>query len=331
MTARPGFSTVAATKGTVESSVDLNGKVVPENTAHLGFEIGGRVAATGHAVGDVVSAGSVIASLDATELSAGYRAAQDMARSAHANADQSQALLNRSRQQLYSLKHGHAIAEDKRAQQEQIIADEATVKSGQAAAAAADEGVVAARARLSQSSMIAPFDGVIAEQTMKVGEVAQAGTPVVTLISQDAFKVETYASEIDVKALAIGDVASVTLSDAVSGQAHIARVVAIDPAETDQGGVSRYKVTLGFTDPVEGLRSGVDAHASIVTAVRQSVITIPREAILQYNGKQFVTISSDGARETRDVEVGLSGHDGQVEIVSGLNAGDRVFTVVGSK
>jgi HlyD family secretion protein len=65
------------------------------------------------------------------------------------------------------------------------------------------------------------------------------------------------------------------------------------------------------------------ARATVVTAQRNGVLTVPTTAIHQQNGKTTVTTIRGGTRQTVVVTTGLASTD-RTEVVSGLSAGQSV-------
>ena len=84
----PSFSGTAATKGNVVQSVDEPGTVLAENSVTLSFQGAGQIASVNVQEGDAVSAGEVLASLDASSLVAGLEQASATYAAAVANLDQ---------------------------------------------------------------------------------------------------------------------------------------------------------------------------------------------------------------------------------------------------
>ena len=78
----------------------------------------------------------------------------------------------------------------------------------------------------------------------------------------------------------------------------------------------------------ERIKSGMTANIGILADERHNVIAIPGRAVVVKNGDQIVRVVIDGEIEERKVITGLRGSDGTVEVVKGLNEGDKVITFV---
>jgi len=324
LTGRPNFSEVTVQKGNLEEVLNLNGKVKSENDVDLGFEIGGKITALTHKVGDYVNKDEVLARADNESLTDGYKEETALLKSAEANLGYYQGLLGAAKNKLTSLKKTSASSSDKDAQRNQIDASEAQVEAQKANIEAAEASVQGAEAQIEKTVIRAPFSGVLAKQDVEIGEIASSDSPIITLINKDIFEVEVFASEIDMKNIKIGDKAKITL-DNNTGETYSAHVTAIDQAATMQNNVSAYKITLDFDEKLENITSGSDANVKIIADNKADVITIPKDAIYTENNKSFVYASKNGIREKQAVSTGIYGNNDMVEITAGLQEGDKIF------
>ena len=137
--------------------------------------------------------------------------------------------------------------------------------------------------------------------------------------------------ESDIAYIETGDAAEVTLDAYTSDVIFEAKVVGVDPGETVVDGVATYKVTLQFVAEDERVKSGMTANIDITTDKRTGVVTIPARAVITKNAHKVVRILPPPSPQQKNpepievqVETGLSGGDGTVEIIKGVNVGDRV-------
>ena len=102
-----------------------------------------------------------------------------------------------------------------------------------------------------------------------------------------------------------------------------ARVALIAPAADPKSRTFQVRVR---PEEADGrLRPGMFAQVSIVTEQRESVLTVPREAIVSRSGHSAIFVVRDGLAQERPVELGLAS-DGMVEVTSGLDEGEEVVT-----
>jgi len=203
---------------------------------------------------------------------------------------------------------------------EDIAAQEAQVKSAQA-------DVAAAQAQLNKTFILAPFIGTVTSVDAKVGQIVSPNTPEISMISAGAFQIESYVPEINIALISVGDKASVTL-DAYGDKIFPASVVAIDPAETVRDGVSTYRALLQFDAQDPLIKSGMTANVAITTDTKASALAVPQGLVVYRDGKAFVKVVVDGEVQEREVTLGGVSSLGEVEILSGLRAGDAVVTAL---
>lgn len=201
-----------------------------------------------------------------------------------------------------------------------IAAQEAQVK-----AAAAD--VAAAQAQLNKTFIAAPFSGVVTAVEAKVGKIVSPNTSEISMISTGAFQIESYVPEINIALIALRDKASVTL-DAYGAQAFSAVVVSLDPAETVRDGVSTYRALLQFDKQDSRIKSGMTANVAITTDSKESVLSVPQGLVMYRNGKASVRVIAGGIISEREVSAGGVSSLGEIEILSGLSAGDEIVATL---
>ncbi len=201
---------------------------------------------------------------------------------------------------------------------EEIMGEEAKVQKAEAS-------VGNIKAQISKTIITSPLSGVLSRMDAKVGEIASASDAVAAVISDAKFQIEANLPEADISKVKINDFARLTLDAYGSNVRFEARVVALDPAETIVEGVVTYKATFEFLAEDSRIRPGMTANLDILTARRENVLTLPSRAVRTKDSVKFVLRQrTDGSLEEVEVKLGLLGSDGRMEIVSGLEAGDKV-------
>lgn len=215
--------------------------------------------------------------------------------------------------------------------QDQLALDKAGSTSEQIAAQAAavkqaEASIQNVQSQLEKTILTSPINGIITKQDAKVGEIVSMNTPLVSLISEANFQIETNVPEADIAKIKINDSAKVTLDAYGNDITFEARVIAIDPAETIIEGVATYKVTLEFTTSDDHIKSGMTANITVMTAKIEGAIAIPQRAVITKDDQKFVLIDNGGPNpEERKIETGIRGSDGSIEITTGLSAGEKVI------
>jgi len=182
--------------------------------------------------------------------------------------------------------------------------------------------------KLKDASIIAPFDGMVAKIDAKIGEVVtSAGKVVASLISPGAFQIRADISETDISKVNLGDPVEIAL-DAFPEEKLLGQIVEIEPGKTVIEGVVYYRVTALFEGIHEKVKSGMSADVTIETARKENVLYVPQRAVSSKDNKKFVKIPDDKKIKELEVITGLKGSNGEIEIISGLNEGDRIISYI---
>ncbi|HDY73103.1 MAG TPA: efflux RND transporter periplasmic adaptor subunit [Candidatus Jorgensenbacteria bacterium] len=206
--------------------------------------------------------------------------------------------------------------------EEQIIAQEAQVKESEA-------NIQYYQAQLKKSIIRSPINGIVTVQDAKVGAIVPANTTVVSVISDGEYQIEALVVEADIANLEVGDVATFSLDAYGDGETFRAIVVKIDPAAELLEGVANYRTTLQLEEEDSRIRPGMTADLDIVTAERENIIVIPQRVVIFKNSLKLVRVLREGGLvEEIEVETGIIGNRGLIEIVSGIEEGDVVITAI---
>lgn len=189
-------------------------------------------------------------------------------------------------------------------------------------------------AQIEKRTIRAPFNGVVASNNLKPGQsTSSVGTSTdtssrgssITLISENDYEVVLKVPEISIAKLSSGQLVDITLDAYGAENTFTGKITAINPAETIVDGVPIYETKVLFAENDSRIRSGMTATAQIVTATKENVLAIPASYITNSEGQNFVTIVDiNNNKEKRMVTLGLRGSDSMVEIISGLNPGEKI-------
>ena len=175
----------------------------------------------------------------------------------------------------------------------------------------------------------APIDGTVTKIEYKIGEQITSGSPVVGILGENNFEIEILISESDIAKITKDNDAEITLDSFGSDIKFFGTVYFIEPAETEVQEVVYYKVKVNFEPREYSIKSGMTANVIITTAEKNDVLVVPSRAIIEKNGEgKIVRVLVDGKMEERQVNIGLRGDEGKVEILSGLKEGKKVVTSV---
>ncbi len=214
---------------------------------------------------------------------------------------------------------------------QQIKAQEAYVRQAEANISSSNAQVASIQAKIAKTILRSPIKGIVSRQDAKVGEIVSMGisdiSPLVSIISESDFEIEVNISEADIVDVEISDPCEIIL-DALPEETLAGHVVFVDPAQQLVGGVIYYKVRVGLDEMREKIKSGMTADVTIITDYKEGVLTVPRRAVVERNGDNFIRVLEWGVVKEIKVETGIEGVGGGVEIISGVEEGDKVITFI---
>jgi membrane fusion protein (multidrug efflux system) len=268
--------------------------------ANEAVEVTSKVSNTVTAVrftdGQRVQKGQVLVELDSAQARADLAAAE-------AASAESASQVKRSRELIAS----KVISES---QFEQL---EATMKAN-------DARVAAARSRVNDTVVRAPFAGRVGLRRVSVGSLVNPGTTIATLDDLSVIKVDFSVPENFLAGLREGLAVSATAA-AFPGRNFAGKVTGVD-SRIDA--VTR-SVTVRAAVPNAdlALKPGMFLNVTLARDEHQALM-VPEAALVPEQSRQFLFVIEDGRAKRREVRIG-GRQPGRVEIVSGLEVGDQVI------
>ncbi len=182
----------------------------------------------------------------------------------------------------------------------------------------AEVGVREAELNVRRATVRAPFAGSVANLAVVTGQRLQARDSVAEIVDLSQIKIEVQALETEVPDLEVGRLARVTLS-AYPDTVLIGRVASINPVIDPRTRTAR--VTVLLPNPEGAVKPGMYARVWIAARLYADRIIVPREAILERDGRTLVFVlepwepgSAQGLAKWTYVTTGLE-NETQVEIV----------------
>ncbi|MAL97624.1 efflux RND transporter periplasmic adaptor subunit [Hydrocarboniclastica marina] len=202
---------------------------------------------------------------------------------------------------------------------------QAEYDQAQANLEAAQARVKEAEAQLGKKTLRAPFAGTLGLRQVDLGQYLPAGSPIVEINMLDPVYVDYTLPERELSRVSVGNTVEVTVA-AQPDALFTGTVSAINSSVNPQTRTVRVRATLPNEDLT--LRPGMFATVRTLRPAERDVIAVPRTAISYNTYGDFVFVlaeNGDGqlVTERRSVQTGET-RDGMVEIVSGLEAGDRI-------
>lgn len=189
---------------------------------------------------------------------------------------------------------------------------------------------------LSDYTIRAPFDGVVASVSVNKGDSVSSATSILTLMTKQQIATISL-NEIDAAEIEVGQKATLTF-DAIEDLTITGKVSEIDLVGTVSQGVVNYKVKIVFDTENEKVKPGMTVNANIITDMKQDVLMVPSSAVRTQGNINYVEVVEQGSLQDQanatagislatsprrtEVVTGFS-NDESVEIISGLEEGQQ--------
>lgn len=338
----PSVTVADAAMAEVQARVLLSGTLVARQEVMINPQVSGyEITELLVEAGDTVEKGQVLARLSTATLAAqlaqaqaeyqraeaGVSQAQSAIASAEATRTQAVSALNRVQRLRNSGSAAQATLDDAIAAEAGAQAQAASAADGLAVAKAALAQADAARAiaqlNLDRTEITAPTGGMIVSRMAELGAIAGAGAdPMFTLIADGEIELSAEVIETALHQLAIGQPAEID----VAGVGRVQGEVRLLPAGVDA--VTRLGKLRISLQPDPGLRTGLFANGSVITA-RRDAVTVPATAVLADDDGESVRLVKDGVVTVQPVQAGLLWQSLR-EIVSGVEPGQQVIARSGA-
>ncbi|MER9657767.1 efflux RND transporter periplasmic adaptor subunit [Mesorhizobium sp. M0152] len=289
------------------------GSVEPQFSADLAFRLLGRVVSRDVKVGDIVSKGTTIATLDPTALELAVQAAKAELSNAEAQFANAAASEERQRQLLAAANTSQAVFD---AAQQARKAAEANVERAKASLAKSQE-------QLGYARLFSDFDGVVTAVGAEVGQTVSPGQTVVTVARSDLRE-----AVVDIPDQLTGDLTAGTPFQVILQSLPTIQTEAKlrEIAPQAEGSTRTRRVRLALTDPPQAFRLGSTVTATRMTKVAPT-IELPLSALLQKNGSDRVWIVDPRTSSVSTREIKIASKSGGIfTVTEGLEAGMRVVT-----
>ncbi len=295
-----------------EMDVDYTAEAVIEavRQSTVSAQIAGRIVDLRFDVGDFVKKGEVIARIDERAVSQAEAASVAQVREAQAALANARAQYERSKQLLAQ----------KFISQAALDQAEAAYKSAQARVASLLAGAGQAATERSFATIVAPYSGVVSARHVELGEMAAPGKPLFTGFDPSTLRVVANVPQAEVAAIQAGSRARVEVPSV--GKWVDVKSIVVVPSADPRTHTSRIRLEL--PEDVRGVYPGVYARAHFVVG-RALKLLVPRAAIVRRSEVTAVyVLGADSVPRLRQVRLGEASDETYVEVLAGLEPGERV-------
>jgi membrane fusion protein (multidrug efflux system) len=287
--------TAHAAKKDFAHEVEALGTLRANESVDITAKVADRVAAIHFTEGQQVRKGEVLVELDNTEAGADLAAAEAAASDSRSQYKRSQELFQTKALSEAQLDQLHAT----------LLANEARV--------------AAARSRLNDRVITAPFNGRVGLRNVSLGGLVNPGGVITTLDDLSVVKLDFAVPEVFLSTLQPGltvEARSTAYPESPFAGRVSSVATRVDPA-------TRAVTIRALIDNRDGrLRPGMFMTVKLVRQEGQALM-LPEQAIVPENDQQFVYVIEDGHAHKREIKIGRR-RPGEVEILEGLSAEDGV-------
>ena len=328
-----------ATTAQWAGAYEATGTVRARTVATLSSKVTGYVQQVNVKAGEHVSAGQLLITIETRDLDANYRRAEIGRTEVQSSIPEADYGVTGAKASLelaqVTFKRVEDLAAKKSITTQEFDEAASRLKAAQAnydmarsrreqidaRLAAAEQEIRSAAVARDYAKISAPFAGVVTAKTVDPGNLATPGAPLLTIEEDGAMRLEASVDESRVPAVRLGQAVEVGV-DALDRKVTGRGAEIIPSVEATS---RTYIVKIDLLGVAE-LRSGMFGRASFPLGAR-SVLTVPRTAVVERGQLQSVFVAEKGTVRTRLVTLGERNKD-VVEVLSGLNAGEKVVTPV---
>jgi RND family efflux transporter MFP subunit len=316
-----------AARGAIERRLIVVGNLIGDTTVAVVPRAAGRLEQVFVKLGDRVTLGQRIAKIEDQELVQQIRqqeSAQEVSqatiRQREADLQLAQTNVERSRNLFERQLLPKQTLDDNEARYQSATAalDLARAQSSQSAARLQE-----LRINMTNTVVVSPVNGFVARRAADPGAFVSQNAPVVDVVDIGNVRLVVNVVEKDLKVVQVGDATDVEV-DAYPGESFTGRIARISPVLDPA--TRTFPIEIEIPNSSFRLKPGMYARVGITTEQKPSALVVPANALVDIGGERGVLLAqADNTAAFREVEVGIE-EDQRVEILSGLEEGDRVVT-----
>lgn len=326
--------------GQVVGEVMGTGTLEARYQTTVGAKISGRIVELLVDQDDRVKDGQLLARLDDAELRQEVSIAEATLNAARATVERTRADEIRSKAVMEQAQRDHerhsSLVAAKTISQETLektrerlqVAEAEVAKAGAATSEAlrqvttAEERLRYSEARLADTRIVSPFDGLVIRRDRETGDVVVPGASIFQLVSLKEMWITAWVDESAMAGLAVGQPARIVFRSqpdkSYSGK--VARLGREVDRETRE-----FRVDVQVSELPANWAVGQRAEAFIETGKKSEALTAPLSSIVWRNGVPGINTVEGGKVLWKKVTIGLRGVD-RVEITGGI-AKDEAYVV----
>ena len=308
---------------TISNETFFNGKVQPNKEVTIVPKTPGKVAQLNVKVGTDVKAGTLLFAMEAKDIQkqvdqarisissakANYARVEEQVENSRANLERTRQLYEQGAVPLTQYEQALLAASDKPLDGARIQIEQAELAYQQAVESVKDTAVSS------------PISGTVVAVNIEVGEMASSAQPAVVVADLSRLNVKIDVPENMVNEVKVGQEVAIYVN-AVSDSSFKGKVETISP--TADSRTNLYGVEIYIDNKEQKIKPGMFGKIQLNTRVKENVIAVKGEAIIQRGEKAFVYIVENNQAVEKEVVKGLD-TGAYIEILQGLGKGEQVI------
>ena len=302
--------------------VPVSGTLRAVHSASIKARVAGELQGLTLREGDSVRAGQEVARIEAVEMQARLRQAQQQAEAARTQIDINQRQFNNNR----------ALVEQGFISRTALDTSQASLQAAQSSYQATVAAVDIARKAVLDTVLLSPLSGQVAQRLAQNGERVGIDTHILEIVDLSRMEVEALLGPADSVRVRIGQTARLYVEGSADSAPTTATVARISPsAQAGSRAVPVYLTIDASTDPKadhSALRQGLFVQGTLETG-QAELLAVPLEAVHTDKPAPYVQVAENGRVVHRTVQTGArSSQDGQtlIAIEGGVTEGVLVLT-----
>lgn len=281
--------------------VEFQGRLDAKNNIFVSPQVGGAITSLNVKEGDYVKQGQVLATIDNSVMKQSIQEIEVQLQTAK--------VFYEKQKNLWDQKIGTEI---------QYIQAKSNVES-------LEKRLATAQSQLAMTKVTAPMNGFIDEVRLRAGELASPGLGIVRIVNSDNLKVVAQAADTYAGTIKQGDLVTIKFPDL--GKETTAKLTFVSQTVNQASRTFTIEASIPKIDPQ--LKPNMTAVMNVNDQSKSEAIIINRNLIQQDEQGNIVYVAvSEGGKKvarSRKITTGLT-YGGDIEIVSGLQAGDLLIT-----
>ncbi len=310
-------------RGSMKEFYSYRGSVEATELVNVVSKVTGIVKEMNVHLGDKVTEGDVLVTIDDAEFVQRLRQAEANARLAAAQLERDK--IRRDLAQI-DYERTQRLAEQGLAPEQQLDAASAArdaakaeVDLANAQLARMDSGVDEAKLNIENTRIASPLTGYVAKRHVDSGALASPTAPLLTLVRNDPAKVVVHIPESDIRVAETGRQVQVWIAGGATE--FTGEIVRFAPTLDEMTRTTVIEILVPNLD--NRLRPGMTANVSVLAQIEPDALIVPEQALFQNSSGMTVFRITEGKVYSIPVKVGIQ-ENGLAQIVSGLEEGDLV-------